>query len=90
MLYIAAHYSSVLTPTEATCIAKLPRIALLTTSVGIKLLSSSARVTSVKSTNGLGPLGWSHLHQDTKIGPQGHLGPIKIHSYKLDQMSHFR
>ena len=44
-------------------------------SVSIKLVSSSARVTSVKSTKGLLV---SDGHPDTKIGPQGHLGPIKI------------
>ena len=37
----------------ATCIATLPRKALLTSSVGIELLSSSARVTSVKSAHSL-------------------------------------
>ena len=40
-------------PDGATCIATLPRIALLTSSVGIEFLSSSARVTSVKSANSL-------------------------------------
>ena len=35
-------------PGGATCIATLPMIALLASSVGIELLSSPARVTSVK------------------------------------------
>ena len=39
-------------PGGATCIATLLRIALLTSPVGIELLSSSARVTSVKSVKG--------------------------------------
>ena len=43
------HYLQVWLPDGATCIATLPMIALLTSSVGIELLSSSARVTSVKS-----------------------------------------
>ena len=34
----------------------LPMIALVTSSAGVELLSSSARVTSVKSAK---PLGWS-------------------------------
>ena len=42
-------------------------------SVSIELVSSLARVTSVKSTKGLLV---SDGHPDTKIGP-GHLGPIK-------------
>ena len=45
-------------PGGATCIATLPRIALLTSSAGVELLSSSARVTSVKSAK---PLGWSDI-----------------------------
>ena len=36
--------------TSNTCIATLPSIALLALSVSIELVSSSARVTSVKST----------------------------------------
>ena len=63
-------------PGGATCIATLPRIALLASSAGVELPSSSARVTSVKSAK---PLGGSELHQDPQIGPQGHLGPIKVH-----------
>ena len=42
-------------------------------SVSIELVSSLARVTSVKSTKGLSV---TDGHPDTKIGP-GHLGPIK-------------
>ena len=42
-------------------------------SVSIELVSSLARVTSVKSTKGVLV---SDGHPDTKIGP-GHLGPIK-------------
>ena len=40
----------------------------------IELLSSSARVTSVKSTKGVGVCDG---HPDPKIGPQVYLGPIK-------------
>ena len=57
------------------CIATLPSIALLALSVSIELVSSSARVTSVKSYK---PLVVSDGHPDPKIGPQGYLGPIKI------------
>ena len=39
---------------QVACIATLPWIALLALSVNIELVSSSARVTSVKSTQGLG------------------------------------
>ena len=41
------------TPGGATCIATLPWIALLASSVSIELVSSSARVTSTKSTKAL-------------------------------------
>ena len=44
-------------------------------SVSIELVSSSARVTSVKSAKG-GV--WSDGHPDPKIGPQVYLGPIKM------------
>ena len=57
------------------CIVTLPWIALLTLSVSIELVSSSARVTSVKSTQG-GVR--SDGHPDPKIGPQVYLGPIKM------------
>ena len=57
-----------------TCIATLPLIALLALSVDIDLVSSSARVTSVKSTKGVGLTEW---HLNPKIGPQVYLGPIK-------------
>ena len=40
-------------PGGATCIATLPWIALLALSVSIELVSSSARVTSVKSAKGV-------------------------------------
>ena len=43
-----------LVTTLATYIATLPIIALLTSLVGIEFLSSSARVTSVKSAKGVG------------------------------------
>ena len=42
------HYLQVWPPGGASCIAILPWIALLAVSVGIELVSSSARVTSVK------------------------------------------
>ena len=48
------HKLQVWPPGGATCIATLPMIILLTLSVGIKLLSSSARVTSVKFSQSLG------------------------------------
>ena len=44
-------------------------------SVSIELLSSSARVTSVKSTQGLS---LTDGHPDPKIGSQVYLGPVKI------------
>ena len=57
------HQMQILPPDGATCIATLPRIALLTSSVGIELISSSARVTSVKSAKGL------RLSQLERTGP---------------------
>ena len=57
------------------CIATLPWIALLALSVSIELVSSTARVTSVKSHKG-GSV--SDGHPDPKIGPQVYLGPLKI------------
>ena len=48
-------------PDGATCIATLPMITLSTSSVGIELLSSSARVTSVKFQKPLGVREtWTH------------------------------
>ena len=48
-------------------------------SVGIELVSSSARVTSVKSQQGVSLTdGQTSGHPDPKIGPQVYLGPIKI------------
>ena len=44
-------------------------------SASIELISSSARVTSVKSHK---PLSRSERHPDPKIRPQVYLGPIKI------------
>ena len=61
-------------PGCVTCIATLPWIAILTLLVSIGLVSSSARVTSVKSAKGVL---LTDGHPDPKIGPQGHLGPIK-------------
>ena len=46
----------------------------MTLTVCIELLSSSARVTPVKSTQGLSV---TDGHPDPKIGPQVYLGPIK-------------
>ena len=57
------------------CIATLPWIALLALSVGIELVSSLARVTSVKFQQGVV---LTHWHPDPKIGPQVYLGPIKM------------
>ena len=57
-------------PLAAYCLG-LP----LALSVGIELVSSSARVTSVKSAQ---PLGLTDGHSDPQIGPQDYLGPIKI------------
>ena len=62
-----------------TCIASLPWISLLAISVSIELVSSSARVTSVKSAK---PLSLTHWHPDPKIGPQVNLGPIKTDKEK--------
>ena len=61
-------------PGSVTCIATLPWIALLALSASIELVSSSARVTSVKSQQGVG---LTHWHPDPKIGPQVYLGPLK-------------
>ena len=44
-------------------------------SVSIELVSSLARVTSVKFQQGVV---LTHGHPDPKIGPQVYLGPIKI------------
>ena len=46
------HQLQVWPPGGATCIATLPEIALLTSSDSNELVSSSARVTSVKSAQG--------------------------------------
>ena len=55
-------------PGSVTCVAtSLPWIALLSLSVSIDLVSSSTRVTSVKSTQGVV---LSDGHLDPKIGPQ--------------------
>ena len=62
-------------PGCVTCIATLPWIALLALSVSIELVSSSARVTSVKSQQGVS---LTDRHPDPKIGPQVYLGPIKM------------
>ena len=65
-------------PGNITCIATLPWIALLASSVSIEFVSSSARVTSVKSAKGI----LSYLVRDNQIhrSDQGHLGPIKTAS----------
>ena len=47
------HLIQIWSPGGATCIATLPWIALLALSASIELVSSSARVTSVKSQKGL-------------------------------------
>ena len=65
----------------------MPGIALLTLSVGIDLVSSSARVTSVKSQQGVSvtdrhPDG----HPDTKIGP-GTTGSDKNGDATKDHLS---
>ncbi len=61
-----------------TCIAILPWIVLLTLSVCIELVSSSARVKSVKFTN-VSELETNPTHRSD----QGHLGPIKIKMLQL-------
>ena len=48
------HQLQIWPPGGATCIATLPWIALLASSVCIELVSSSARVTSVKFQKGVG------------------------------------
>ena len=67
-------------PDSATCIVTLPRNALLTSSVGIELVSSSSRVTSVKSQKALAVCTQRDL--DPQIGPQVYLGPIKTQQQK--------
>ena len=47
------YYFQIWPPGGATCITTLPWIALLASSVSIELVSSSSRVTSVKSQKGL-------------------------------------
>ena len=54
-------------PGRITFIATLPWNALLAISVSIESVSSSARVTSVKSAK---PLSLTDRDRDTKIGPQ--------------------
>ena len=56
-----------------TGIATLSWIVLLVLLVGIELVSSSTRVTSVKSAKPLG-----HKDNRTHRSDQGYLGPIKI------------
>ena len=63
-------------PGWVTCIATLPGITLLALSVSIELVSSSARVTSVKSQK---PFGLTDGQTNPKIGPQVYLSPIKTH-----------
>ena len=63
-----------------TWIATLPWIVLLALSVNIELVSSSARITSVKSQQG-GVL--TDGHPDPKIGPQVYLGSINISEYNV-------
>ena len=66
-------------------ILTLPWIALLTLSVGIDLVSSSARVTSVKSQQGVS---LTDGHPDPKIGPQVYLGPIKtLCMYDIEKLA---
>ena len=60
------HWFQCCPPGWVTCIATLPGIALLALSVGIDLVSSSARVTSVKFQKHDSV---SDGHPDTKIGP---------------------
>ena len=48
------HLIQIWSPSGAICIATLPWIALLSLSASIELVSSSARVTSVKSAKGVG------------------------------------
>ena len=60
------------------CIVTLPWITLLALSLSIELVSSSARVTSVKFHKGVGQ---TDGHPDPKIGPQVYLCPIKTCHY---------
>ena len=55
----------------------LASVENLTSSVSIELVSSSARVTSVKSQQGVS---LSLRQPDPYIGPQGHLGPIEMNN----------
>ena len=65
-------------PGCVTCIATLLWIVLLALSVSIDLVSSSARVTSVKSTQPP-----SVRDTRTQRSDQGHLGPIKKGKFGL-------
>ena len=57
-------------------------------SVSIGLVSSSARVTSVKSTQGVSVTdGRTDRHPDPKIGPQVYLGPIKSYNKALNEIT---
>ena len=60
-------------PGCVVCIATLPWNVLLALSVSIQLVSSSAKVTSVKSAK----TSLSLRHSDPQIGPQVYLGPIE-------------
>ena len=75
-VYLQILHLQIRPPGLVTCIATLPGFVQLALSVGIDLVSSSARVTSVKSQQGLG---LSDGQPDPKIGPQVYLGPIKSH-----------
>ena len=63
------------------CIAILPIIAIVASSVGIELVSSSARVTSAKSAK---PLGRTDIR--THRSDQGHLGLIKMRNKEKENI----
>ena len=72
------HQMAPLASVYITCIASLPWIALLALSASIELVSSSARVTSVKSNQTLLTHSLTYWQPDPTIGPQVYLGPIKM------------
>ena len=73
------HLIQIWSPGGATRIATLPWIALLALSVSIELVSSSARVTSVKFKQVAQFVRDNRIHRSD----QGHLGPIKTQASQI-------
>ena len=79
-------------PGWVTCIATLPWITLLTLSVSIKLVSLSARVTSVKFQKGLG-LTHNSTHRSDQVerpGSDKNLGTMRIGKLKIVAVFFYR